>query len=212
MRAAAVACFWLAAAAATALTEQPASASADAAAQRLSPRLTKMHTIIYGAQLGKDCDVQDPSPMIRDPETQLWHFWSVFGCGGTCGWAGQLRHWYSNSTDLETAAFLDGGQALNHSADPNALDSNGQFSPAIIYDDAEKSWYLFYSATGKNGSAARRCITEPTGCESSQMVASSASPHGPWRKLGAVVSENGLFAPFIVCKTEHSTTTGSGQT
>ena len=152
----------------------------------LSPRLTKMRTLISGAQLGAGCDVQDPSPMIRDPQTGLWHFWSVFGCGGTCGWAGQLRHWHSNSTELESAAFLDGGQALNHSADPNALDSNGQFSPAIIYDAADSTWFLFYSATGKNGSVSRRCITEPTGCTSSQMVASSASPHGPWRKLGVV--------------------------
>ena len=142
------------------------------------------------------------------PTDNLRSAWNESGCAEPgCGLV-----WYSNSTDLETAAFLDGGQALNHSADPKALDSNGQFSPAIIFDDAEKSWYLFYSATGKNGSAARRCVTEPTGCESSQMVASSASPHGPWRKLGAVVSENGLFAPFIVCKNEHSTTTGSGQT
>ena len=116
-----------------------------------------MRTLISGAQLGAGCDVQDPSPMIRDPQTGLWHFWSVFGCGGTCGWAGQLRHWYSNSTELESAAFLDGGQALNHSADPNALDSNGQFSPAIIYDAADSTWFLFYSATGKNGSASRRC-------------------------------------------------------
>jgi hypothetical protein len=153
---------------------------------RLSPRLTKMRTLIAGAQLGVGCDVQDPSPMISDPQTGLWHFWSVYGCGGTCGWAGQLRHWYSNSTDLESATFLDGGQALNHSANPNALDSNGQFSPAIIYDTADSRWFLFYSATGKNGSAARRCIGEPTGCTSSQMVASSASPHGPWRKLGVV--------------------------
>jgi hypothetical protein len=51
---------------------------------------------------------------------------------------------------------------------------------------ADQTWYLFYSATGKNGSATRKCITEPTGCESSQMVASSVSPHGPWKKLGYV--------------------------
>lgn len=152
----------------------------------LSPRFTKLRTLISGGQFGAGCDVQDPSPMIRDPQTNLWHFWSVFGCGGTCGWAGHLRHWYSNSTDLSTAGFVDGGIALNHSSDPHALDSNGQFSPAIFYDKSHATWYLFFSATGKNGSVTRTCIAEPTGCTSSQMVASSASPHGPWLKLGAV--------------------------
>ena len=153
----------------------------------LSPRLTKLRTLISGGKFGAGCDVQDPSPMVRDPQTDLWHFWSVFGCGGTCGWAGHLRHWYSNSTELATAGFLDGGIALNHSSDPHSLDSNGQFSPGIFYDDEDDAtWYLFFSATGKNGSATRSCVTEPTGCTSSQMVASSSSPHGPWRKLGAV--------------------------
>jgi hypothetical protein len=151
-----------------------------------SPRFTKLRTLVYGSQLGPGCDVQDPSPMIRDPVTNLWHFWSVFGCNGKCGWAGSLRHWYSNTTDLETAAFVDGGMALSHATDPSAPDSNGQFSPAIFYDSVDTAWYLFYSATGKNGSATRQCITEPTGCESSEMVASSASPHGPWIKLGCV--------------------------
>ena len=162
----------------------PLDVAADAAA--LSPRLTKIRTIVSGGQFGDGCDVQDPSPMIRDPKTNLWHFWSVFGCGGTCGWAGHLRHWYSNTTNLETAGFVDGGIALNHSSDPHALDSNGQFSPAIFYDTSHAMWYLFFSATGKNGSATRRCITEPTGCTSSQMVASSVTPHGPWLKLGPV--------------------------
>ena len=87
---------------------------------------------------------------------------------------------------LSSAGFLDGGMALNHSTDPSAPDSNGQFSPAIFYDSADEKWYLFFSATGKNGSATRQCITEPTGCASSEMVASSASPHGPWTKLGVV--------------------------
>lgn len=68
------------------------------------------------------------------------------------------------------------------------MDSNGCFSPSVIYDAAvgNGTWFLFYSATGKNGSATRECVTEPTGCTSSQMVASSPSPDGPWRRLGAV--------------------------
>ena len=56
----------------------------------LSPRLTKLRTLISGGKFGAGCDVQDPSPMVLDPHTDLWHFWSVFGCGGTCGWAGHL--------------------------------------------------------------------------------------------------------------------------
>eukprot|EP01052_Picozoa_sp_SAG31_P021063 SAG31_NODE_1610_length_7751_cov_2.938447_5_plen_303_part_00 len=164
----------------------PGSVGNAAPPRLLSPRLQLLRTLVSGGQFGAGCDVQDPSPMVRDPKTQLWHFWSVFGCGGTCGWAGHLRHWYSDSTEIETARFLDGGIALNHSSDPHALDSNGQFSPGIFYDAADATWYLFFSATGKNGTAARSCIGEPTGCTSSQMVASSSSPHGPWAKLGAV--------------------------
>jgi hypothetical protein len=54
--------------------------------------------------------------VIRDPWTGRWHFYSVWGCHGRCGWAGQIRHWYSSTGDIETAVILDGGVALNHSS------------------------------------------------------------------------------------------------
>lgn len=148
-----------------------------------SPRLQYLRTVATGASVGGN--LQDPTSM-RDPDTGLWHMWTVTGTDGTCGWAGHIRHFYSSNASLETAAFIDGGIALNHSADPAALDSNGMFSPGIMRDPDDNMWYLFYSATGKGGDAGRQCIGEPTACVSSQQVARAASPHGPWQKLGTV--------------------------
>ena len=65
--------------------------------------------------------------------------------------------------------------ALNHSTDPTAWDYAGQFSSSAIYDAADKTWWLFCSASGANQTA---LLTN------AQMVCTSPSPDGPWTRRG----------------------------
>ena len=119
--------------------------------------------------------------MIRDPKTRLWHFWSVFGCGGTCGWAGHLRHWYSTLPNSKQPTFSGRRYRPEPAAIP-ALDSNSQFSPAI-FDEADATWYLFFMQPArmetqrKNASQSR---------QHHRRWSRVARAHGFWFKLGAV--------------------------
>ena len=153
-----------------------------------SPRLRYVRTIITGQSVGGN--VQDPTAM-RDPVSGLYHIFALWGKDGSCGWAGNIRHFYSSTSNLSTARWIDGGLTMNLTSDPWAPDSNGQFMPGIMRDPADGKWFLFYSALGKGGDPMKHCVTEPFDfqrgdCLSSQLVASADSPHGPWTKLGMV--------------------------
>lgn len=127
-----------------------------------------------------DGNLRDPSEAVRDPVTGLWHFWVDFMAGSIePGWHAEIHHYSSQNI---TGPWTSHGKAINHSTDPNAWDSNGTFSPSVIYSPDEKLWYLFYSATSTNYSAFKTCA---------QLVASSSSPDGPWTKLGVVAQPTG---------------------
>eukprot|EP00966_Prymnesium_polylepis_P136175 3146516-Prymnesium_polylepis.1 len=145
----------------------------------LSPKLTLQHVI------AKDPsgNLRDPSAMIQDPKTLHWHFWVVFVPGSAQpGWAGYLHHY---SSDSVAGPFVSHGLALNHSADPGAFDHHGMFSPSAVYDAASERWYLFYSGTGSNYTEYKT---------SAQLVASAASPEGPWVREGVVAYPTGSAA------------------
>eukprot|EP00041_Stephanoeca_diplocostata_P015559 m.297419 g.297419 ORF g.297419 m.297419 type:complete len:463 (+) comp20080_c0_seq2:74-1462(+) len=125
-------------------------------------------------------NLRDPSAMIQDPNTLLWHFWVVYMPGATePGWNGFLHHYVSSNSSLDTCVWENHGLALNHSSDPNAYDAQGMFSPSALYDPngSNPGWYLFYSGCGANHS---------TLGVSAQLVAHAASPDGPWERLGLV--------------------------
>merc|ERR1719160_1706453 len=84
--------------------------------------------------------------------------------------------------------FSNHGLALNHSSDPAAFDFSGMFSPSALYDEQEDLWYLFYSGTGANDTT--RSDTAHNHI-SAQLVASAASPEGPWTRLGLVTYPTG---------------------
>eukprot|EP00039_Didymoeca_costata_P021577 m.344905 g.344905 ORF g.344905 m.344905 type:complete len:452 (+) comp25383_c0_seq1:138-1493(+) len=128
-------------------------------------------------------NLRDPSAVVQDPVTKLYHFWVDYMPGSiNPGWNAVLHHY---SAPAITGPWTNHGLAINHSTDPNAWDFNGTFSPSVIYsaDETPPMWYLFYSASGANHSTVETCA---------QLVASSSSPDGPWEKLGPVAVPTGL--------------------
>ena len=84
------------------------------------------------------------------------------------------------------------GKAFNHSTDPRAWDYAGQFSPSVIYDETEKRWFAFYSATAKNYSEGSDTCA--------QLVRTSQSPDGPWSDpIGAAAEHRSDW-----CKTRYA--------
>jgi len=141
----------------------------------MSPRLTKVNLVAYDPT----GNLRDPSAMIRDPKTGRWHFWVVWSGGAHGGWGGYLHHY---SADAIEGSWTNHGRAMNHSADPEAFDYRGMFSPSALYDEQADAWYLFYSGIGSN----------TTGNHiSAQLVASSRSPDGPWTRAGLVTYPTG---------------------
>eukprot|EP01052_Picozoa_sp_SAG31_P009378 SAG31_NODE_490_length_14932_cov_9.350300_15_plen_249_part_00 len=87
------------------------------------------------------------------------------------GWHAFLHHYSAPQIEGPWTAH---GLALPHSTDSKAWDYAGTFSPSTIYCEEEKLWYMFYSASAANQTKQKTCA---------QMVASSASPNGPWKRL-----------------------------
>jgi len=138
--------------------------------------------------------LRDPSSPIQDPATGRWHVWVVFvpPAYGTEGWSGLINHFHSPGPDLNTS-LVAAGLALNHSADPAAFDHTGMCSPGAQYDADERRWYLFYTGAtpeGTTGYPPRRGGS-PMDNLSAQGIAVSASPFGPWKRLG-IVAPGGL--------------------
>jgi len=140
----------------------------------------------------------DPTGYLRDPSSPIcdasgvWHAWVVWvnPTYGTEGWSGMIKHFYSRELN---GSWTNDGFALNHSTDPLAFDHTGMCSPGAQFDAATSQWYLFYTGatplhtTGyppRSGGA-------PMDNLSAQGVAVSASPYGPWRRLG-IVAPGGL--------------------
>eukprot|EP00040_Diaphanoeca_grandis_P006561 m.37896 g.37896 ORF g.37896 m.37896 type:complete len:167 (-) comp17778_c0_seq1:1083-1583(-) len=110
------------------------------------PLLKYIDTIAYDS----NANVRDPSSVIQDPKTGKWHFWVDWMPGSVSpGWDAYLRHY---SAPNITGPWLDEGFALNHSTNRNAWDYAGQFSSSALYDKDDKTWWLFYSASGANQS------------------------------------------------------------
>jgi hypothetical protein len=127
-------------------------------------------------------NMRDPSAMLQDPVSKTWHFWVDHMNGSTQpGWHAYLHH-YSAPAIVGPWTLSGPTPALPHSSDSDAWDFAGSFSPSVIYEPEEKLWYLFYSASGKNQSKFNTCA---------QLVASAASPEGPWTKLGPVAVPTG---------------------
>ena len=152
-------------------------AAAGGIPRHKQPLLQYVRTIAYDPK----ANVRDPSPVIQDPATGRWHFWVDWmppGPVGTAGWRGDgwhasLRHY--SAPEIEGPWVASHGFALNHSTDPSAWDYSGQFSSSAIYDAADKTWWLYYSASGANQT---KFLTN------AQMVCSSPSPEGPWTRRG----------------------------
>ena len=140
------------------------------------PLLQYVKTIAYDPAN----NLRDPSPAVQDPATGRWHFWVDFmpGAQGP-GWEASLKHF---SAPEITGPWASQGFALNHSTDPAAWDYAGQFSPSTIYDAADKTWWLYYSASGKNQT---ELLTN------AQMVCSAPSPDGPWTRRGLAAWSTG---------------------
>lgn len=157
-----------------------------------TPKLTKLRFI------AKDVsgNLRDPSAVIQDPKTGLWHFWVVFMPGSTQpGWRGYLHHYVSLNTSVESTEWLSLGLALNHSSDPKAFDSGGMFSPSAVYDATgpRPGWYLFYSGTGANYTVTRA---------SAQLVAFATDPDGPWIRLGLVAYPSNVNGTWNAVRTD----------
>ena len=144
----------------------------------LAPRLAFVKTIANDST----GQLRDPSSVVQDPATSRWHFYVDYMPGSLePGWHAFLHHY--SAAEIEGPWTNHGiAPGLNHSADPQAWDYAGTFSPSLIYAPDEQLWYMFYSASGANQSALLTCA---------QMVARSASPGGPWEKLGLVGAPTG---------------------
>jgi hypothetical protein len=135
-----------------AFARQGSAAAAGNIPRHKQPLLEYVKTIAYDPKN----NVRDPSPVIQDPATGRWHFWvdwmpaSVSADGN--GWLAYLRHYSAPEIEGPWVSHGYQGQpfALNHSTDPKAWDYAGQFSSAAIYDAADKTWWLYYSASGAN--------------------------------------------------------------
>lgn len=155
----------------------PRGSAGSSIPRHKQPLLQYVKTIAYDPQN----NLRDPSPVIQDPATGRWHFWVDWMPSSTNpngdGWHAYLRHY--SAPEIEGPWVNHGYQgqpfALNHSSDPHAWDYAGQFSPSAIYDAAEKTWWLYYSAAGANQT---KFLTN------AQMVCSSPSPEGPWARRG----------------------------
>ena len=138
-----------------------------------TPRLTRIATI-----------AADPSGHLRDPSAAVrdnggtWHFWVDYiplTQNTQDGWHAYLHHYTAPAV---VGPWQLQGLAFNWSSDPNAFDSWGSFSPSALFDETLNTWFLFYSGT---------CLANYSiFLESAQLVASAASPNGPWTKLGLV--------------------------
>lgn len=130
-----------------------------------------------------DGNLRDPSSVVQDPILKRWHFWVDFVPVGDpispSGWHSYQHHY---SASAITGPWKSHGLAFNHSTDPDAWDSEGQFSPSIIYSAEEKLWYYFYSGTGANYTKLLTCA---------QLVRRSESPDGPWSDPSLVAHPTG---------------------
>lgn len=129
-------------------------------------------------------NLRDPSAMVRDPATGMWHFYTDYMPGDVMpGWDAYLHHY--SAPDI-MGPWTNHGIApgLNHSDDPTDWDFKGTFSSSLIYspNDEPEPWFIFYSASGANESALFTCA---------QMVARAPAPGGPWTKLGVVAKPTG---------------------
>jgi hypothetical protein len=144
-----------------------------------APVLTRVATIAADAR----AHLRDPSSVVRDAATGLWHFmvdYIPLAQGVSSGWHALLHHFVAPSA---AGPWTDRGLALNWSAAPDAPDSWGTFSPSLLFDDGDKLWYLFYSGTSRASyNATQSCA---------QLVASAPSPDGPWTRRGVACAPDG---------------------
>jgi hypothetical protein len=135
--------------------------------------------------------LRDPSSPIQAPDG-VWHAWAVWVDPkyGQEGWSGKLKHFYSSTL---ASNWTNDGFAMRHSDDPLAFDHTGQNSPGAQYDAEAKLWYLFYTGATPEGTTGYPPVRggSPMDNLSAQGVAVSASPFGPWKRLG-VVAPGGL--------------------
>ena len=144
-----------------------------------TPVLTRVSTIAADA----GAHLRDPSAVVRDASTGLWHFFVDYiplSQNTQAGWHAYLHHYSAPAVE---GPWTSHGLALPWSSDAGAFDSWGTFSPSVIFSSTDAQWYLFYSGVSLSNYSAT--------LSSAQLVASAPSPDGPWTKLGLVAWPTG---------------------
>jgi hypothetical protein len=94
---------------------------------RVQPTLNYVKTIA----VDPTGNLRDPSAMVQDSQTKLWHFWVDYMPGShQPGWHAVLHHY---SAPEITGPWTNHGLALNHSTDPAAWDYAGQVRLSLTF-------------------------------------------------------------------------------
>lgn len=130
--------------------------------------------------------IDDPGYDVRDvsPPILFAGRWYLFATRiavkvGPGGYRGNIGLWSTAEGSL-AASWQFEGQVFNASQNDSEWDSTGVFTPGVVLDPSDNTWYLFYGGVGPHFRQA--CLRSMVNCSEWQGLATAPNPWGPWTR------------------------------